>query len=97
VKGGLFLDVIIGEGPAVLELLSSENEALLVGGNSFFVLDFGLDVIDGVGRLDLKGNRLAGKGLHKDLHIYRPDIFRILNETPDEEGDLTRVERDGGG
>ena len=48
VKRGLFLDVIIGKGPAVFELLSSEDEALLVGRDSLFVLDFGLDVIDGV-------------------------------------------------
>jgi hypothetical protein len=71
VKGGLFLDVIIREGPAVLELLSSENETLLVGGDSLLVLDLGLDVIDGVGRLNFEGDGLSGKGFHKDLHSYR--------------------------
>jgi len=30
-KGGLLLDVIIREGTAVLELLASEDEALLIG------------------------------------------------------------------
>lgn len=35
----------------------------------FLVLDFGLDVVDGVGRLHLKGDSLARKGLDEDLHL----------------------------
>ncbi len=73
VKSGLFLNVVIGKGPAVLKLLSSENEALLIGRNSLLVLDLGLHVIDGIGRLDLEGDGLAGKGLHEDLHGYNTD------------------------
>jgi len=70
VKSGLFLNVIIGESPAILKLLSGENEALLIRGDSLLVLDLGLDVIDGIGRLHLEGDGLAGKGLHKYLHGY---------------------------
>jgi len=64
---------MIGKGPAVLdsELLSSEEEALLIRGDSLLVLDVGLYIIDGVGGLDLKGDGLAGKSFHKDLHSYR--------------------------
>ena len=69
-KRRLLLNVVIGKGPAVLELLSSENEALLIRGDSLLVLNLGLHIIDGVGRLDLEGDGLAGKGLHKDLHGY---------------------------
>ena len=69
-KSGLLLNIVIGKGPAVLELLSSENEALLVRGDSLLVLNLGLHVIDGIGRLDLESDGLAGKGLHKDLHGY---------------------------
>jgi hypothetical protein len=88
VKGGLFLDVIIGKGPAILELLSSENEALLIGGDSLLVLDFGLHVIDGVGGLDLKGDGLAGKGFHEDLHGYHTgQIF--LRSSKARKGELT--------
>ena len=36
-KGRFFLDVVVGEGTAVFELLAGEDEALLVGGNAFFV------------------------------------------------------------
>lgn len=36
---------------------------------TFLVLDFCLDVVDGVGGLHLEGDRLPRKGLHKDLHL----------------------------
>ena len=49
VKGGLFLNVIIREGPTVLELLSGENETLLIRGDSLLVLNLGLHIIDGIG------------------------------------------------
>merc|ERR1712122_137611 len=38
VKSGLLLDVVIGEGPAVLKLLASEDQTLLVRGDSLRVL-----------------------------------------------------------
>ena len=59
VKGGLLLDVVVREGAAVLELLTSKDETLLVGGDTLLVLDLGLDVVDGVGRLHLKGDGLT--------------------------------------
>jgi hypothetical protein len=60
VEGGLLLNVIVGEGAAVLELLSGEDETLLVGWDALLVLDLCLDVVDGVGRLDVEGDGLAG-------------------------------------
>ena len=60
VEGGLLLDVVVREGAAILELLAREDQALLVGGNALFVLDLGLDVVDGVGRLHLEGDGLTG-------------------------------------
>jgi len=41
---------------------------LLIWWDSFFVLDLGLDVVDGVTGLNLKGDGLASQGLDKDLH-----------------------------
>ena len=64
----LLLDVVVAKGAAVLELLASENEALLIGRDALLVLDLGLDVVDGIGRLDLEGDGLAGKSLDEDLH-----------------------------
>ena len=58
------LDIVVGKGTTVLELLASEDQALLVGRNSFLVLDLGFDVIDGVRRLNLKGDRLSCEDLH---------------------------------
>jgi len=48
VEGGLLLDVVVGQSAAILELLSGEDQALLVRGNALLVLDLGLDVVDGV-------------------------------------------------
>merc|ERR1712002_1361378 len=67
-KGGLLLDVIIGERPSVLELFTSEDQPLLVWGDAFFVLDLGFDILNGVGRFNLEGDGFTSQGLHKDLH-----------------------------
>jgi len=55
VKGGLLLDVVVLEGAAVLKLLASEDETLLVRGDALLVLDLGLDSLNGVSALDLQG------------------------------------------
>ena len=62
-KGRFLLDVVIREGAAILKLLAGENQALLVRRNALLVLNLGLDIVDGVRRLNLKGDGLAGKGL----------------------------------
>jgi len=67
-EGRLLLDVVILEGSAIFELLSSEDESLLIWGNSFLILDLGLDSFDGVSLLDFEGDSLTGEGLDKDLH-----------------------------
>ena len=56
----LFLDVVIGEGTAVFELLASEDQALLVRRNALLILDLALDIVDGVRGLNLEGDGLAG-------------------------------------
>lgn len=35
------------------------------------VLDLSLDIVDGVGRLHLKGDRLPREGLDENLHFWR--------------------------
>jgi hypothetical protein len=55
----LLLDVVVGQGATVLELLAGEDQALLVRGDALLVLDLALDVIDGIGGLDLEGVGLA--------------------------------------
>ena len=67
-ESGLFLDVVVGEGTAILQLLPSKDQPLLVWGNAFLVLDLGLDILNGVAWLNLQGDGLASEGLDKDLH-----------------------------
>ena len=67
-KDRFVLDVIVGQRLAILRLLPSEDQALLVRGDAFLVLDLCFHVVDGVRRLDLKRNRLPGERLHEDLH-----------------------------
>ena len=67
-ESGLLLDIIVGEGAAVLKLLAGEDQALLVRGNSFLVLDLAFDIIDRVRGLHLEGDGLPREGLDKNLH-----------------------------
>jgi len=67
-EGRLFLDVVIGKGSAIFQLFSSENETLLIWGNSFLILDLSLNIFDGIGRLYLEGDGFSGQSLDKDLH-----------------------------
>ena len=69
VKSGLLLDVVVGEGAAVLELLAGEDESLLVWGDAFLVLDLALDSLDGVRGLDVQGDGLSSQCFHEDLHL----------------------------
>ena len=67
-ESGLLLDVVVGEGSAVLKVLSSEDESLLIWWDSFLVVDLGLDVLDGVSWLDIEGDGLTSESLDEDLH-----------------------------
>ncbi|KAF7829342.1 hypothetical protein G2W53_020506 [Senna tora] len=61
-------------GSAVLELFAGEDEALLVRRDALLVLDLGLDIVDGVGRLNLEGYRLPREGFHEDLHACNTQL-----------------------
>jgi hypothetical protein len=68
VESRLLLNVVVRQGTAVLQLLSGKDQTLLVRGNSLLVLNLALDIVDGVARLNLKGNSLTGECLDEDLH-----------------------------
>ena len=40
VEGRLLLDVVVGQGASILELLAREDQTLLIRGDAFFVLNF---------------------------------------------------------
>ena len=48
---------------AAVELPAREDQALLVRRDALLVLDLRLDILDGVGALDLKGDGLARERL----------------------------------
>jgi len=68
VEGGFLLNIVVRKSSAILELLSGEDKSLLIRGDTFLVLDLGLDVLNGVGRLNIEGDSLASEGLDEDLH-----------------------------
>ena len=70
-EGRLLLDVVVRQSAAIFQLLAGKDKTLLVGRDSFLVLDLGLDVLDRVGRLDFKSDGLSGKCFHEDLHLEK--------------------------
>lgn len=69
VKGGLLLNVVVRQSSAVLQLLTSKDQSLLIRWNSLLVLDLLLDIVNSVGRLNLKGDGLTGQSLDENLHF----------------------------
>ena len=65
-EGRPHLDVVVLESAAVLELLSSEDEALLFGRDALLVPDLGLHVLDGVAPLHIEADLLAAELLHEE-------------------------------
>jgi hypothetical protein len=68
VQSRFLLNVIVGESAAILELLASENQALLVRRDALLILNLRLDIVNSVARLDLQGDGLARESLDEDLH-----------------------------
>jgi len=53
-QGRLLLDIIVSQGAAILELLASKDEPLLVRWNTLLILNLGLDIVDSVRTLNLQ-------------------------------------------
>ena len=73
---GLLLNVVVAQGTAILKLFTGEDKTLLIRRNSFFVLDLGLDIVDGIARFHLKGDGLAGDWVESIL----VDVGRTCGE-----------------
>jgi hypothetical protein len=59
------LNVVVRQSASVFQLLAGEDQSLLVGWDALLVLDFALDIVDGVGGLHLEGDSLARQGLYE--------------------------------
>lgn len=44
-EGRFLLDVVVSKGATILELLTGENETLLIRGDTFLILNLGLDIL----------------------------------------------------
>ena len=56
------LDIVVRQRTAILQLLPGEDQTLLVRRDAFFVLDLGLDIVNGVGGFDFEGDGFAREG-----------------------------------
>ena len=72
VEGGLYLDVIVGEGTSILELDSCEDQSLLVRGNTFLVKNDSLEILYGEVGGDIASDGLPCQGLDINLVGARP-------------------------
>jgi len=79
VKGRLLLDVVVGESPAILQLLASEDQPLLIWWNAFLILNLGLHILNGIRWLNLEGDGFPGKGLDEDLHDATFFVSKFLS------------------
>ena len=64
-QSGLFLDVVVSESAAFLQLLARKDQTLLVGRDAFLVLDLLLDVFDRVRAVHVDYESFACEGFEK--------------------------------
>merc|ERR1712043_148502 len=63
-----FLDIVVGKSTSIFQLFSGKNQSLLVRGNTFFILNFLLDIFNSIARFNIKSNCFTSQGFNKDLH-----------------------------
>jgi hypothetical protein len=74
VQRGFLLHLVLGEREVILKLLAAVDEALLVRGDAFLVLDIGLDSADGVRGLALHVDNFVAECFAKSLHSAGPEL-----------------------
>merc|ERR1712042_61355 len=68
VKGRFLLNVVVRKSTSIFKLFTGKDQPLLIWGNAFLILDFGLDIFNGIRWFNLKSDGLASQGLNKNLH-----------------------------
>ena len=69
--------IVITQSATVLQLLAIENQALLVMGNAFLVLELLFHVLDGVRGVDIEGDVLVCECLDNNLHRAQRSKCRV--------------------
>ena len=68
IYGGFVLNVVVRKGSSIFKVLVRKNKSLLVWGDTFFVLNLGLYVLDGIRSFHVKSDRFSSQGFDEDLH-----------------------------
>ena len=68
--GRFFLYIVVSKSSVFVELFACEDETLLVGWDSFSVLDFGFDILNAVTWLNFQCDVLSCEGFDEDLHEF---------------------------
>ena len=66
-QSGLLLDVVVREAAVVFQLLTGEDQSLVIWWNTSLILDRRLRVGDGACRLQIQYDGFAGQSFDKDL------------------------------
>merc|ERR1719445_2360997 len=62
------LDIIISKSSTIFQLLTSENQTLLVRRNTFLVLDLLLHIFNCVTRFNIQSNSFTSQSFDENLH-----------------------------
>jgi hypothetical protein len=73
-QGTFLLNIVITQSPSILQLFAGKDQSLLIRRNAFLVLNLGLDVFNGIRRLDIERNGFAGQSLDENLFLIDKEI-----------------------
>ena len=68
-KSGLLLNVVVRQSTSILQLLAGQDQSLLIGKNSFLILNLGLYISYCIQGFNHERDNLPYKGFHENLHL----------------------------
>ena len=74
--GGILVDVIILNSPAIFKLLTSKDESLLISRNTLLVMNLILQAFNAVLGAAVQSDGLASQSFNKELHFECFVIFK---------------------
>merc|ERR1712221_39452 len=80
----LLLDIVVRKSSTIFQLLSSKNQTLLIWRDTFLILNLGFDIVDGITRLNLKGDGFTSQCFQRSaywcfvLHLISVTICSLI-------------------